>query len=199
VRSQRKDAYYKQARAAGFRARSAYKLTELDRRYRLFRPGDHVADLGAWPGAWLQVALTAVGREGRVVGVDLVPLEPIGAPNVSTLAADLRAPGTAAAIVERLGRPADIVLSDLAPKLTGIRVTDDARCLEVALAALDALPTLLRPGGRLAMKAFMSPEYQAVLGRVRACFATVHTTRPEATRRGSAELYLVGLDHIPRV
>jgi 23S rRNA (uridine2552-2'-O)-methyltransferase len=191
----RKDAYYRRARAEGFRARSAYKLAELDRRYRLLRRGDRVVDLGAWPGGWLQVALEQIGREGRLVGVDLAAIEPLPAPNVFLMTGDVRDPGTLRAVRDRLGSPANVVLSDLAPKLTGIRATDEARAVELVAATLDALPALLGRGGRLLMKVFAGPAQQEAAPRVRASFAEMRTTRPEASRRGSAELYVIGLDH----
>lgn len=191
----RKDTYYRRARAEGYRARSAYKLAELDRRYRLLRRGDRVVDLGAWPGGWLQVALEQVGREGRVVGVDVAAIEPLPAPNVVLVTGDIRDPATQHAVRDRLGSPADVVLSDLAAKLTGIRATDEARAVELVSATLDALPVLLRRGGRLLMKVFAGPAQQEAAPRVRAGFADMRTTRPEASRRGSAELYVIGLDH----
>jgi len=193
VRYDRKDAYYRQARAAGYRARSACKLVELDRRFGLLRRGDYVIDLGCWPGGWLQVALEAVGPEGRVVGVDMAPVEPLTARNAVVLQADVRDPATTATVVRRLGRRADAVLSDLSPGLTGIRATDEARCADLTRATLGTLPTLLRPGGRFLTKVFMSAECAALVGEVRQRFATVHATRPVATRRGSAELYVIGL------
>jgi 23S rRNA (uridine2552-2'-O)-methyltransferase len=193
VTYQRKDAHYRRARAEGYRARSVYKLAELDRRYRLLRKGDVVVDLGAWPGAWLQLALERIGPGGRVVGVDLAAIEKLPAPNVALVVGDLHDPATAEAIVERLGRPADVVLSDLAPKLTGIRATDDARAQALNETTLALLPRLLAPSGRFVMKTFMSGGFEAILAATRAFFAEVRTTRPEATRRGSAELYVLGL------
>jgi 23S rRNA (uridine2552-2'-O)-methyltransferase len=193
VTYQRKDAHYRRARAEGYRARSVYKLAELDRRYRILRRGDAVVDLGAWPGAWLQYALERVGSGGRVVGVDLVAIENLPAPNVAVLVADVRDPATADAVLEHLGRRADVVLSDLAPKLTGVRATDEARCEELNRATLALLPRLLVPRGRLVMKTFMSAGFASTLRDARALFADVRTTRPDATRRGSSELYLVGI------
>jgi 23S rRNA (uridine2552-2'-O)-methyltransferase len=190
----RKDAHYRRARAAGYRARSAYKLAELDDRFRVLRTGDVVVDLGAWPGAWLQVSRERVGTSGAVLGVDIVPIEPFDAPNVQLIAGDVRDPATAGAIVARLGRPADVVLSDLAPKLSGIRDTDDARSAELVAAAVAILPTVLRSGGTFLTKLFMGPVYEAAIARLRALFGEVRTTRPEATRRGSAELYVVASD-----
>lgn len=190
---ERKDAHYRRARAEGYRARSVYKLAELDRRWRLLRRGDAVVDLGAWPGAWLQLARERVGAEGRVVGVDLAKIERLPAPNVALVVGDVRDPATADAIVARLGRPADVVLSDLAPKLTGIRATDEARSHELIETTLALLPRLLAPGGRLVMKTFMSGDFEATLRATRARFDEVKTTRPDATRRGSSELYVLGL------
>ncbi len=190
---QRKDAHYRRARAEGYRARSVYKLAELDRRYRILRRGDAVVDLGAWPGGWLQLALEQIGTEGRVVGVDIAAIEKLPAPNVDLVRADVRDAGTSQIILERLGRRADVVLSDLAPKLTGIRATDEARSEELNETTLVLLPRLLAPAGRLVMKSFMSAGFEATLRGARALFAEVRTTRPDATRRGSSELYVVGL------
>lgn len=191
----RKDAYYRRAKSAGYRARSAYKLAELDDRFRLLRRGDCVVDLGAWPGGWMQVALERVGADGHVVGVDLVPVTPLGAANAAVVAGDLRDRATVDAVARAAGRPADVVLSDLAPKLTGVAATDEARSAELAAATLDALPALLRPGGRFLTKAFMDTGHPALVARLRASFDEVKTTRPDATRRGSAELYLVALGY----
>jgi 23S rRNA (uridine2552-2'-O)-methyltransferase len=193
VTYRRKDAHYRRARAEGYRARSVYKLAELDRRYRILRRGDAVVDLGAWPGAWAQLAAERVGREGRIVAVDLVALDRLPAPNVALLVGDVRDLATADAVLERLGRPADVVLSDVAPKLTGIRATDEARIEELNAATLQLLPRILARDGRLVLKTFMSPGFAASLAAARGRFAEVRTTRPEATRRGSSELYLVGM------
>jgi 23S rRNA (uridine2552-2'-O)-methyltransferase len=195
VTYRRKDAYYRRAKAAGYRARSAYKLAELDDRFRLLRERDRVVDLGAWPGGWMQVALERVGSAGRVVGLDLVPVTPLGSANAIVVAGDVADPGVIDALVRALGRPADVVLSDLAPKLTGIAATDEARRANLAAATIAVLPALLRPGGRLLMKAFMDVGHQPLVERLRMTFDEVKATRPEATRRGSAELYLVGLGH----
>src|SRR5690349_12240193 len=121
----RKDTHYRRARAAGYRARSSYKLLELDARFRLLHAGDRVVDLGAWPGAWLQVARECVGPGGRLVGVDVVPVDPLPAANVALVTGDVREPATLCEVLARLdGTAADVVLSDLAPKLTGVRATD---------------------------------------------------------------------------
>ena len=193
----RKDPHYRRAKAEGFRARSAYKLVELDERYRLLRSGDRVVDLGAWPGGWLQVALDRVGPGGRVVGVDLEPIAPLGARNLALIVGDVRDPATVATIVSSLGGVADVVLSDVAPKLTGIRDVDEAHCAEVVGAVVDALPSLLKRGGRALVKIFMDAGYRENAARFGALFETSTTTRPEASRRGSAELYAVGTGFRP--
>jgi len=191
----RKDAHYRRARAAGYRARSAYKLAELDHRFGILRPGDVVVDLGAWPGGWLQVARERVGDRGAVVGVDVVPIDPLGPANVSVTTGDVRDPSVVSGIAAQLGRPADVVLSDLAPKLTGVGDTDEARSEELVDAVLAALPILLRPGGSLLIKLFMGPHHLATLGHLRSVFTDVRVTRPAATRPGSAELYAFGKHH----
>jgi 23S rRNA (uridine2552-2'-O)-methyltransferase len=151
-----------------------------------------VLDLGCWPGGWLEVAGRAVGAGGRVVGVDLVaPDAPPAQPNVVALQGDVNDPALADVLLRELGAPADVVLCDAAPKLTGVRATDRAReeALLEAVAAL--LARCLRPGGSLVLKVLESPEAQAVAKRVRARFESAKTLRPKATRKGSAERYLV--------
>jgi 23S rRNA (uridine2552-2'-O)-methyltransferase len=192
VKYQRKDAHYRRAKAEGFRARSAYKLAELDDRHRLLRTGDRVVDLGAWPGGWCQVAAERVGPTGRVVGVDVVPVEPLPAGNLHLMVGDVRDPAVAGAITALLGGLADVVLSDVAPKLTGVRDVDEARCAEIVDAVIASLPRLLKPGGRAVVKVFMDAGYRGHRARLEGCFGELKATRPESSRRGSAELYLIG-------
>jgi len=193
VSYRRQDPFYKRAKATGYRARSAFKLSELDQRYHLLARGDHVLDVGAWPGGWMQVALERVGPTGLVVGVDLARIEPLGAPNALTLELDVRDPDAPPQLQAALGRAADVVLSDLSPKLTGVRARDEAAASELTEALLSMLGTTLRVGGRLVMKMFMSPDFRERAEQIGAQFATTHRTRAEATRRGSSELYLVAL------
>jgi 23S rRNA (uridine2552-2'-O)-methyltransferase len=188
---ERKDAHYRRAKAEGFRARSAYKLVELDDRHRLLRSGDRVVDLGAWPGGWLQVALDRVGPSGRVVGVDLVAIEPFARRPVEVIVGDVRDDAVLAEVVARIGGPADVVLSDLAPKLTGNRDADEAHSEELVATVVNALPRLLKPGGRALIKVFMDSNHRQTVAAFRTCFERVTATRPEASRRGSAELYVV--------
>src|SRR5690606_21388418 len=134
----RKDALYRRAKREGYRSRAAYKLEELQRTQRVLRRGQRVVDLGCWPGGWLQVAAAAVGPEGRVVGVDVAETEPLGLANVIAFRGDLGDPGLTDRILEALGGSAHVVLSDAAPKLTGVRATDRAR-EEALLEAIEAL------------------------------------------------------------
>jgi 23S rRNA (uridine2552-2'-O)-methyltransferase len=189
----RKDAYYTRAKAEGYRSRAAYKLLGLQRRYHLLRPGDAVVDLGAWPGAWLQVAQSIVGPRGRVAGIDLVAIDPLRGTNVTTFVADVRDPAARERAVAWLGRPPSLVLADLAPKLTGVRARDEAQAADLARAALDFALAVLAPGGRFVCKLFTGAEATQITGIARARFETVKLTRPEATRKGSAEIYLLAV------
>ena len=190
---QRKDAYHRQAKREGYRSRAAYKLLEIQRRARVLRRGQRVIDLGCWPGGWLQVAAREVGAEGRVAGVDLAAIDPpLELANVFALSGDLSQASVREALLEAVGGPADVVLSDAAPKLTGVRATDRAR-EEALLEAIEvALPDLLRPGGALVLKLMEGPEAQAVEKRLRAAFAKARSLRPEASRKGTTERYWLG-------
>jgi 23S rRNA (uridine2552-2'-O)-methyltransferase len=151
-----------------------------------------VVDLGCWPGGWLQVAAAAVGPEGRVVGVDLNALEaPLEQANVFAIQGDFAEPTVLEVVLERLGGPAEVLLSDAAPKLTGVRTTDRAR-EEALLEALEAaLPRLLAPGGALLVKLLDCPESAGFAKRIRARFDSARELRPEASRKGSSERYLL--------
>jgi len=188
---ERKDSFHRRAKREGFRSRAAYKLAEIDQRHRLLRRGARAVDLGCWPGGWLQVAAAAVGREGRVVGVDVAAMEPLGEPQVAVLEADLAEPDLASRVLASLGGPADVVLCDAAPKLTGIRDSDRAR-EEALLLAVEALvPKLLREGGDLLVKLLESPEAHAIAQRLGRRFAKAKSLRPAASRQRSSERYLL--------
>jgi 23S rRNA (uridine2552-2'-O)-methyltransferase len=151
-----------------------------------------VVDLGCWPGGWLQVAAAAVGPGGRVVGVDVAALDPpIENANVIAFQGDLSEPAVVAALLEKLGGPADVLLCDAAPKLTGIRDADRAHEGALLEAVERALPELLQPGGDALIKILESPEAQAVDKRLRACFERAKSVRPEASRPGTRERYLL--------
>jgi len=192
ARYQRKDRFHQQAKREGYRSRAAYKLIELARRERLLRPGQRVADLGCWPGGWLQVAAAAVGPRGRVVGLDLAAIDPpLEYENVIALVGDVSHPVDLQAVLEALSGPAELLLCDAAPKLTGVRATDRAR-EEVLLEAVEAaVPLLLAPGGDLLLKLLEAPEAEAIARRLRARFERSRSLKPEASRPGTSERYLV--------
>ena len=188
---QRKDAFYTRAKAVGYRSRAAFKLLQLAQQARLFRRGDHVLDLGAWPGGWLQVAADLVGPTGKVVGIDLQPIEPLPQKHVSTQIGDIGDELTQRRIVEACEGRVDIVLSDLAPKLSGVRARDEAQAEVLAACVLALGEEVLRPGGKLVMKLFTGDAATRLVRELRARFDDVRTTRPEATRKGSSEIYAI--------
>ncbi len=171
---------------------------ELAQRGRLLRRGDRVLDLGAWPGGWLQVAANFVGPAGLVVGVDLQPIAPLGLAHVRTLVGDIGDATVQQEIVQRCEGRVDVVLSDLAPKLTGVRARDEVQAEALADAVLVLLDLVLKPGGALLMKMFTGEATQRYVGRLRDRFASVRSTRPEATRKGSSEIYVIARGFQPR-
>ncbi len=190
---QPKDHYFKKAKEAGFRARSAFKIEEIADRFAVFKKGQAVVDLGAAPGGFLQVILDRVGPKGRVVGVDLAVIRPLGRPNVTTAVLDVLDDAFDQRLDELHQGPFDVVVSDLAPKTTGIRSTDEARSQRLALKALEIARVRGRPGSHFIAKLFMGGDFEAFRGEVRALFEDVKVVRPEATRGASMEIYLVGL------
>ncbi len=192
MKSERKDSYHRRAKREGFRSRAAYKLQEIQRAQRLLRPGQRVADLGCWPGSWLQVAAQAVGASGRVVGVDLAVVEPpLDNANVLTFQSDLCDPAVGPRIRELLDGPADVVLCDAAPKLTGVRATDRANEERLLEAVERLLAEILRPGGDLLLKLLEGPEVVAIDRRLRRAFESARSVKPAASRKGSSERYLL--------
>jgi 23S rRNA (uridine2552-2'-O)-methyltransferase len=196
VRSPRKDRFHQRAKREGYRSRAAYKLAEIADRHALIRSGARVVDLGCWPGGWLQVAAERVGPSGRVVGVDLAPIDPpLQLANVIAIAGDFSEARVLEEVLAALGGPAQLLLSDAAPKLTGVRDADRAREEALLEAVAAALPRLLAPGGDLFCKLLDSPEADAIVRRIGKAFRESRTLRPEATRKGSAERYLLARGH----
>ena len=184
------DPYVQRSKKDGFRSRSAYKLTEIDARDKLLRGGQVVVDLGSAPGGWSQVAAERVGASGRVVAIDLLPMEPI--PGVTFVQADFSTEQGLAAVGEALReRQADLVLSDMAPNLSGIPVTDQARSVALAETALEFARLHLKPDGALLVKVFMGAGYDEFLRSARRIFAKVLVRKPESSRGESAEQYVL--------
>jgi 23S rRNA (uridine2552-2'-O)-methyltransferase len=193
-----RDTYYKKAKQEGYRSRAAYKLAELQERFRIFKAGQLVVDLGAAPGGWMQVAAKLVGPSGKVLGVDLRPIEPFHQKNIMIVQGDITVPETEQRIMEYLGRPVDSVISDVAPKLTGIRDTDEARSLELNRTALGVAKRLLRAGGSFLIKSFVSEELRIFSTELETQFRSLQRTRPDASRKGSSEIYFFAKDYEPK-
>jgi len=185
-----KDSFYRKARRQGLRSRAAFKIEELLERFRLVPPNARVVDLGCAPGGWLDILARAAGKGGCVVGIDLVPCAN-PPPGVTSLVGDVRDRRSAALVAERLSGQADLITSDLAPKLSGVAARDEAKSLELLEAALEFSRLILRPGGSLVAKLFMSGEFREAVRKFERCFERVEVTRTRATRPGSSELYLV--------
>ncbi len=189
-----KDFFFRKAKQEGLRARSAFKIEEIAKRFSILKSREAVLDLGAAPGGFLQVIAQAVGAHGHVVGVDLVPIRPFLQPNVKTAALDVLADDFDAALFALYPHAFDVVVSDLAPKTSGIHSTDEARSLRLCEKALTIALTRGRPGTRFMAKLFMGGDFEAFRNEVRSHFAEVKIVRPEATRGGSMEVYVVGLN-----
>jgi 23S rRNA (uridine2552-2'-O)-methyltransferase len=186
----RQDAFVQRARQEGYRSRAAFKLEEIDRRDRLLKPGMRVVDLGAAPGGWAQLASNKIGRQGILVCIDLLPMKPIR--GVSIIQADFLDQDAKYKIINALGeQKADLVISDMAPNLSGITVSDQARSLELLHGVLLSCRSLLRPGGDLVVKLF---EGEGVADFRQACsrdFVCCNIRKPDASRARSREHYLV--------
>lgn len=185
-----KDTFYRRAKKEGYRSRAAYKLLELNQRFRLIRLGGRVVDLGAAPGGWLQVAARLAGQKGRVVGVDLQPIEPFKEGDIVLLQGDVTSEECQEKIKGLLGYYADCVLSDLSPRLSGVHDADVSRSFELARAALEVACRLLRPGGSFLVKTFMGEGLNDLSLELKRHFHSLQRTRPESTRKGSSEIYL---------
>ena len=181
------DPWAAKARAHGYRSRAAYKLTDIADRFGLLLPGQRVIDLGAAPGGWTQVAIERGIR--RIVGVDLLPVEPL--PPAEILEMDFTDPACGDLLVERLGGPPDLVMSDMAPNTVGHRRTDHLRIVGLIDAAVDFAESVLAPGGAFVAKAFQGGEISEVLTRLKRSFAQVRNVKPPASRPDSSETYIV--------
>jgi 23S rRNA (uridine2552-2'-O)-methyltransferase len=188
-----KDHYFHQAHKRGLRARSAFKIEEILNRFALVHAGASVLDIGAAPGGFLQILADAVGPNGRVLGIDRVPIQAIRRPQVRTAVIDVLAEDLEERLLEQGPANFDAIISDLAPKTTGIRTTDQARSMELADRALQLAVRHGKKGGCFVAKLFMGEDFEVFRGRVQSHFREVKVVRPEATRSGSTEIYLVGL------
>jgi 23S rRNA (uridine2552-2'-O)-methyltransferase len=183
------DPYVARAKREGFRSRAAYKLAEIDDKYRLLRPGTRVVDLGAAPGGWSEVAARRVGASGRVVALDILDMKPI--PGVEFLKLDFLDETAPARLKATLGGKVDVVLSDMAANATGHRQTDHIRIMALAEAAAHFAREVLAPGGSFLCKVLQGGTEVALLAELKRDFASVKHVKPQASRSDSAELYLL--------
>jgi 23S rRNA (uridine2552-2'-O)-methyltransferase len=184
------DAWVQRAQAEGWRSRAAFKLLELDERDRFLRPGSRVVDLGAAPGGWSQVAVARVGPKGRVIALDLLAMEPI--PGATFLQGDFRSEAVVGALRSEVGpRAIDVVISDLAPNVSGVAVVDQPRAMHLAELALEFAGECLVEGGTLVVKLFQGAGFDEVVTAARQRFKRVVVRKPKASRPESREVYLV--------
>ncbi len=185
-----RDPFVRKARAEGYRSRAAYKLLEIADREHLLRPGERVLDLGAAPGGWSQVAASRVGRRGRVVALDLLPMDAL--PGVRFVQGDFGDAATHEALRDAMeGEAADLILSDMAPNLEGIGVADTAMSLELAEGVIATAPRWLVSGGALLMKVFECPETRGLRRELMRRFSSVRVRKPAASKPRSSEIYLM--------
>lgn len=190
------DEFVRRARDEGLRSRAAYKLMEIDQRDHLLAPGMTVIDLGAAPGAWSVYARDRLGPRGRVIALDLLALEAI--PGVEVIQGDFTEDAVFEDLLDRLGgQPVDLVLSDMAPNISGIAAVDQARSIGLAELALDLALRTLRPGGKLLVKVFQGEGYPEYLRLLKGRFDRVVTRKPKASRGRSREIYLLALGFQP--
>ncbi len=189
------DPYVRQAQAQGYRSRASFKLLEINQRDRLLQPGATVVDLGAAPGGWSQVAATIVGRRGRVVAVDLLDMPPL--PGVDFILGDFGDESVLERTLGRLPDGADLVMSDMAPNLSGVRDVDQPAALHLAELALDFARRVLKPRGALLVKCFEGAGSQALRAEFARYFGQVLVRKPDASRDRSREHYLIGRGMLP--
>lgn len=186
------DPYVKRAREMGYRSRAAFKLAEMDERYKFLKSGQKLVDLGCAPGGWCQIAAAKIGLDkgkGRIVGIDLLPVDPI--PHVELIQLDFMADEAPALLTEKLGGKADGVMSDMAANTTGHKKTDHLRIIGLAEAALEFANDVLAPGGFFLAKLFQGGDTAGLLAQLKRDFAQVRNIKPAASRADSSELYVL--------
>jgi 23S rRNA (uridine2552-2'-O)-methyltransferase len=184
------DAYVKRARSEGYRARSVYKLLEIDDRYKIIRPGMVIVDLGAAPGGWSQYLSEKVGPKGKIFALDILPMQPIG--GIEFIQGDFTDPGVVKVLQSKLENcKIDLVLSDMAPNMSGIKEFDEMRSMELAKKAYNFAIQVLRPGGTFLIKTFQGSEFKGFLEELEKHFGKVKVIKPDSSRSRSSEVYLL--------
>ncbi|MBN1933872.1 MAG: RlmE family RNA methyltransferase [Anaerolineae bacterium] len=188
-KNQQRDPYFQKAKAEGYRARSAYKLTQINDKFKVLGRGQSILDLGAAPGSWSQIAAKIVGRTGRVIAIDLQPIEPLS--GVTVLQGDITLPDVQQQMIDAAGGPVDVVLSDAAPNTSGIALRDHALSIELVYAALAVARRVLKPGGHFVAKVFEGEDMPQLLVDLRQHFSLVKPFYPDATRREGKEIFVI--------
>ncbi|MDZ7849811.1 MAG: 23S rRNA (uridine(2552)-2'-O)-methyltransferase [Halodesulfurarchaeum sp.] len=191
-----KDEYYNRAKQQGYRSRSAYKLQQIDDQVGLLAPGDTVLDLGAAPGGWLQVAAERVGEAGRVIGVDFQSIDPVEAGDVETIRGDMTEEQTQERMAALAPDTVDVVVSDMAPNMSGEYDLDHARSVHLARTAFEMAQQFLESGGNFVAKVFEGRDLDEFVAAVEAEFDKVSIVRPDASRDSSSEVFVVGLGRL---
>jgi 23S rRNA (uridine2552-2'-O)-methyltransferase len=193
IQDRKRDYYYKKAKEEKYRSRAAYKLFQVVEKYRFMKDGDVVVDLGAAPGGWIQAARKTVGSRGFVLGVDIKPIAAFSEHNVRTMLGDIGDPETPRQILELLPRKADVVISDASPSISGIWEVDHARQIDLAEQALNIAFETLRPSGNFFAKVFQGDLLDDFTRKMQKHFQTVKVVKPEASRKKSSELFILGM------
>jgi 23S rRNA (uridine2552-2'-O)-methyltransferase len=189
------DAYVKRAQQEGYRSRAVFKLLEIQDKDNLLRPGMTVVDLGAAPGGWSEVAARLVGERGRVVALDILPMDPVA--GVEFIQGDFREDAVLERLMECVGnRPVDLVMSDMAPNISGTKAVDQPRAMYLAELALDLARQVLAPGGDFLVKVFQGEDFDAYLREARRSFGKVMIRKPKASRARSREVYLLARNYL---
>lgn len=194
LREHFKDEFVQRAQREGWRSRGAFKLEEIDAKDRLLKPGMVVLDLGAAPGGWSQYAARRLGHAGRVIALDILPMDSLA--DVAFLQGDFREPSVVDTLLETLGDDrADLVMSDMAPNMSGVKAVDQPSSMYLAELALDLAEQVLRPGGSFLVKVFQGEGFDQLLKSMRGRFGKVASRKPKASRDRSRELYLLARNY----
>ena len=185
----KKDHYRKLAKELGYRSRSAFKLIELNKKYNLIKSNDNILDFGAAPGGWLQVSSKLVMPKGKVIGVDILPIMPLGE-NVTIFQGDIREKEVIERILHAGDGKVDVVLSDMAPNISGIWKIDHNNQIDLTMLIIDRFPELLEKNGRCLLKAFDGPRLKSLENNLKESFKNVKLIKPKVSRNASSELYI---------
>lgn len=193
IRRRKRDYYYRKAKEEDLRSRASFKLLQAVEKFGFIKPGDVVVDLGAAPGGWLQISRRIVGESGFVLGIDIAEIEPLEYENVVTIRGDIRSAGIIRRIKAILPRPADVVLSDASPNISGTWEIDHARQIELAEISLNIAVAVLRSGGNFFVKIFQGDLQAEFLDSMRKSFYVIRAFKPRASRKESSEIYILGM------